>query len=113
VYPGERFGVAGPLASIRLKLQRNCLQDLALLEQASKTSDRGVIQEEVVRRFNRTRLVDWRNARPALLAKPVLEWNNPDIGDALKPYEAKFSALEPGAWLRVHEYALDEGGSAK
>jgi len=113
VYPGERFGVRGPLASIRLKLQRNCLQDLALLERASKTSDQSGIQEEAVRRFNRTRLADWRNTPPALLRKPVLEWNNPDISDALKPWEARFSALEPGAWLRVREYALDEGGRAK
>jgi Domain of unknown function (DUF4091) len=110
VYPGERFGVAGPLASIRLKLQRNCLQDLALLERLSAGSSRMRIQEEVVRRFNGTHLGDWRNTRPALLAKPVLEWNNADIEDALRPFENKFSVLDPAAWLRVHEFALEESG---
>ncbi len=106
VYPGERFGVAGPLASIRLKLQRNCLQDLVLLERKTTASARRNIQEEVARRFNGTHLADWRNTRPPLAEKPVLEWNNTDIEDALKPYEAKFSAIEPGAWLRVREFAL-------
>jgi len=101
VYPGERFGVAGPLASIRLKLQRNCLQDLALLQRTSTRQ----IQETVVQRFNGTHLSDWRNTQPALLNRPVLDWNNADIEDALKPFEAKTSVLDPNAWLRVRELA--------
>ncbi|MDQ6676574.1 MAG: DUF4091 domain-containing protein [Acidobacteriota bacterium] len=109
VYPGERFGVAGPLASIRLKLQRNCLQDLALLESASAHSSLRAIQDAVVQRFNGTHLSDWRNTRPALLKKPVLDWNNADIEDALKPYEAKFAVLDPNAWLRVREFAQETG----
>ena len=32
VYPGERFGIAAPLPSVRLKVQRNAVQDLALLK---------------------------------------------------------------------------------
>jgi hypothetical protein len=106
IYPGERFGIPGPLASIRLKLQRNCLQDLALLESAAKAGSREQVQEEVVRRFNGTRLSDWRNSRPALTAKPPLEWNNTDIDEAAKPFEARFAQIQPEAWLRVREYAL-------
>lgn len=106
VYPGERFGVAGPLACIRLKLQRDCLQDLALLNGKLKNSAREEIQAEVVQRFNGTQLGEWHNTRPALADKPVLEWNNADIEDALKPYEAKFAVVEPGAWQRVREFAL-------
>lgn len=104
VYPGERFGVSGPLASIRLKLQRNCLQDLALLRRVQP------VQEEVVSRFNRTKLSDWNAARPDLLSKPPIDWNNADIEDALGPFEARFSKLEPPAWLRVREFALREAG---
>jgi len=106
VYSGERFGRPEPLAGIRLKLQRNCLQDLALLEAASQKSSRAQIQQEVVKRYNGTRLADWHNTPPALLAKPVLEWNNADFDDALKPYEARFANLDPGAWQRVRDYAL-------
>jgi hypothetical protein len=106
VYSGERFGKAEPVASIRLKLQRNCLQDLALLEAAAQKGSRVRIQEEVVKRYNGTSLAAWQNTRPALLAKPVLEWNNADFDDALKPFEARFSNLEAGAWQRVRDYAL-------
>ena len=111
VYSGERFGTAEPLASIRLKLQRNCLQDLALLEDAvGPKSPRKQIQEEVVKRFNGTNLAAWQNTRPALLNKPVLEWNNADFEDTLKPFEARFSNLDAGAWQRVRDYTLTLGG---
>ena len=64
------------------------------------------MQAEVVRRFNGTHLADWRNSQPALTQKPVLEWNNTDIDEAMQPYEARFAQIQPDAWLRVHEYAM-------
>ncbi len=107
IYPGERFGIPGPLAAIRLKLQRNCLQDLALLESAIPAASRNQVQEEVVRRFNGTRLSDWHQVRPALADRPPLDWNNTDIEEAMKPFEARFEHLSPAAWQRVHDYALE------
>jgi Domain of unknown function (DUF4091) len=107
VYPGERFGIAGPVPSIRLKLQRNCLQDLALLETAASAGSRDAIREQVVRRFNDTTLSDWRNTRPPLASKPVLEWNNTDITEALQPFEDRFSHLQPASWERVRQFALE------
>jgi hypothetical protein len=109
VYPGDRFGSAEPLASIRLKLQRNCLQDLALLEERARQGSREQVQSEVVRRFNGTMLSQWYNTAPPLASKPVLEWNNVNIDEALTPFEQQFSKPEPGAWMRVHEYALSTG----
>lgn len=109
VYPGDRFGSAEPLASIRLKLQRNCLQDLALLEEQAQRGSRERVQSEVVRRFNGTTLSQWRNTAPPLAGKPVLEWNNVNIEEALTPFEKQFSQPEPAAWKRVHEYALSTG----
>jgi hypothetical protein len=109
VYPGDRFGSAEPLASIRLKLQRNCLQDLALLEERTRQGSREQVQSEVVRRFNGTVLSQWHNTAPPLASKPVLEWNNVNIDEALTPFEQQFSKPEPGAWMRVHEYALSTG----
>jgi hypothetical protein len=108
VYPGERFGVAGPLASIRLKLQRDCLQDLALLQRAAQRGSRERIQQEVVRRYNGTALSDWNAYHPSLPNKPVLDWDNADIVDAMKPFEERFANLPPSAWLRIHELALEE-----
>jgi hypothetical protein len=108
VYPGERFGIEEPLASIRLKLQRNCLQDLALLERAARGGSRERIKAEVVQAFNGTQLSDWRNTVSTVPKKPVLDWNNTDISEMLRPFEARFSHLEPAAWLRVRQIALRE-----
>jgi hypothetical protein len=113
IYPGERFGVEGPLASIRLKLQRNCLQDLALLEEEAKHGSRERIRDEVVRRFNGSKLSDSRNTRPELASQPVLDWNNANLGEALKPFESLFSNLQPAAWQRVREFAVEESVRAK
>ncbi|MEJ7607448.1 MAG: hypothetical protein WKF37_14575 [Bryobacteraceae bacterium] len=106
VYPGDRFGLSEPLASVRLKLQRNCLQDLALLHQRAKRLGGKTVQTEVVRRFNGTSLKDWQNTAPSLTAKPVLDWDNVQIEEALQPFEKRSSNLSPEAWMRVHEYAL-------
>src|SRR5205823_5517607 len=108
VYSGERFGLSEPLASIRLKIQRNCLQDLAMLEAAAAWTSRERVQTEVVRRFNATTLADWSNVRPGLADKPVLDWNNTDIGEADRSFEERFKNLSPSAWLRVREFALQE-----
>jgi hypothetical protein len=110
---GERFGIQAPLPSIRLKLQRDCLQDLALVERAAKTTRREHIEQEIVRRFNGTQLSDWRNTPPAIASKTVIDWTNADIGDALRPYEARFANLKPSAWAKVHEYALTETEGAQ
>ena len=44
VYSGERFGLEEPIPSIRLKLQRNTIQDLDLLEEEAKQGSRESIQ---------------------------------------------------------------------
>jgi hypothetical protein len=107
VYPGERFGIAEPLPSIRLKVQRNCLQDLALLDQAARRLTAAAVKAEVVKRFNGTSLSDWRNSRPRLADTPVLNWTNADIEDALRPFEARIGKTDPAGWVRVREYALE------
>jgi len=113
VYSGERFNIPGPVPSIRLKFQRNCLQDLALLNALCTRDSRKRLEEEVVRRFNHTQVADWSNANAKLPAKPILDWNNADFVDALKPYEARFANLDPDAWLRVREFILDRAGKAQ
>ena len=113
VYPGERFGLREPLASIRLKLQRNCLQDLALLQARTQAVSRDAVLSEVVRRYNGSSLNDWRNTAPPLASTPVLDWNNLNIEEALAPFNHRFSKVETDAWLRVRDYALTSDGSAQ
>jgi hypothetical protein len=110
VYSGERFGIEGPIPSIRLKLQRNTVQDLDLLEEDAKQGSRDGIQEQVVGLFDNTKLAQWKHSpSPPPAGKPV-DWTNSDIGDALKPYDAQFPTPQPDAWQRVHEFALKQAG---
>jgi hypothetical protein len=113
VYSGERFGLEEPIPSIRLKLQRNAIQDLDLLEEEAKQGNRESIKAQVVRLFDNTELAQWRHSPSPPPAGDPLDWNNTDIGDALKPYDAQFPKPQPDAWQRVHEYVLEHSGGVQ
>lgn len=106
VYPGDRFGIDGPLASIRLKLERNALQDLALLASFGTRRSPEALQAEAARRYNGTLPRDWSAPRPALAETDPLEWSNASIDEAI-PRDERFEKLAPGAWQRVRDYALE------
>jgi hypothetical protein len=112
VYPGDRFGVSEPLASVRLKLQRNAMQDLALLDRLARgrTED---LKGATAERFNRSRVKDWWAPRPPLADGNPADWNNADIGDASYPARRLFEKLDPEAWQRVRDYAVDLALEAK
>lgn len=105
VYPGDRFGVAEPIASIRLKIQRNAVQDVTLLDELSKRKAIGDARNQAAKRFNGTELKDWWTPRPAFADKDPLELSNADSGE---PLSLKFDKdLDAGAWQRVREYVLE------
>lgn len=109
VYPGDRFGIAGPVPSIRLKIQRNVAEDLALAEALGKQGNRDEIRREVARRFVGAKPEDWWQARPALADTDSLEWTNTDIDEAT--VNGKVSGpVEPEAWARVRAYLLELAG---
>ncbi|MCC7340865.1 MAG: DUF4091 domain-containing protein [Bryobacterales bacterium] len=104
VYPGGRFGIDGPLASARLKLQRNAVQDLALLETLQSSAGLTALRAKVAKRFNATSPSDWRSPRPKLADTDPLTWDNVTIGEAV-PEDARFGAgLDAAAWDRVRDY---------
>lgn len=105
VYPGDRFGEATPLASIRLKVQRNVMQDLALADAKAKSSTaaRDSLISALTQRFNNTRPEDWQNTRPAMASTPVLDWNNVSIDETLAPFEKRFANIDGASWARVRE----------
>jgi hypothetical protein len=100
VYSGERFGIEEPLPSIRLKLQRNALQDLALATRAGKI--------EVAKLFNQSSPDDWWSERPALAGTPAQEWSNDDLDEALKPAEARLRKADAASWHRVHSWVMQQ-----
>ncbi|WP_321475573.1 DUF4091 domain-containing protein [uncultured Paludibaculum sp.] len=105
IYPGDRFGINGPIPSIRLKIQRNAVQDVTLLNEFRKTKPIDQLRAEAARRFNGTELKDWRSPRPAYADKDPLERTNADPGPERSP---KFDAgLDAAAWQRVREYVVE------
>ncbi len=111
-YPGGRFGIKGPLASIRLKIERNCQQDLALLESVRGARRDDSVQAAAVRLFNGTKLEDWWMKRPAFADRPPEELSNADYGEA-STNEERLRRIEPGSWDRVHQFALKLASEAK
>ncbi len=105
-YPGERFGIAGPIPSIRLKIQRNFLQDISLLKALEKTHSPDFLRSEVSKRVNGTKPGDWWNPRPALANLPPEEWNNPGIEQAVASNRHHYQDWNPQYWQAVHQYIL-------
>ncbi len=106
IYPGTRFGIRGPIPTIRLKLQRNCAQDLALLNKIGAGGGLTALRREVARHYNGTSPSDWWVPRPALADRPPTEWTNPDLGDVWAPQEKMTKAIPANAWQNVHDYII-------
>lgn len=104
VYPGERFGIAGPIASVRLKLERNALQDLAVLNSFAGKRGLESLKADAAQRYNQTRVNEWRAPRPPLAETDPETWTNASIDEAM-PRDKRFDAqLDAGAWSRVRTY---------
>ncbi len=112
VYPGDRFGLAEPIPSIRLKVQRNAVQDITLLNEFRRSRPIAQLREEAARRFNKTAVDEWWSPRPAMADTDPLGWTNASIDDAL-PKKPKFENIDAGAWQRVRDYVLELAREAK
>lgn len=106
VYPGDRFGVEAPVPSIRLKIQRNCLQDLALLDSLKSRRPLDALKSEAARRFNNSTPDNWWNPRPALADLPPAEWSGTSIDDASTGTTKMLAVISPAAWSNVHAYVM-------
>lgn len=113
VYSGERFGIEEPIPSIRLKLERNCLQDLALLDSLKRRRPLDELKAEAAKRFNGSTPDEWWNPRPAFADLPSDQWTGADIDDAVKHTEQLHSHLNPNAWANVRQFTLDLASEAK
>jgi hypothetical protein len=112
VYPGDRFGIEAPIPSIRLKIQRNAVQDVTLLESFSRAMKAERLKADVARRFNDTALDEWRTPRPPMADRNPEDVSNADYEDAM-PKNPKFTALDAAAWQRVHSYTLQVAREAR
>jgi hypothetical protein len=106
VYPGDRFGIERPIPSIRLKFQRNAVQDVTLINAFARTRPIDKLRAEAVKRFNNTELEEWHTPRPPLADRNPEDVSNADYEEAM-PKNPKFTRLDPAAWQRLHAYALE------
>lgn len=113
VYSGERFGLTEPIPSIRLKIQRNCLQDLALLDSLKGRKSLDSLRAGAARRYNNSSLDDWWNPRPALADLPSDQWLGSAIEDAASHTQHALRHPAASAWYEVHQYTLSLLGEAK
>jgi hypothetical protein len=105
VYSGERFGIEGPIPSVRLKIQRNEAQDLALLRRLESRIPRDRLKAEVTRRYNGTQPGDWWFPRPAMMEESRSHWKGSGIRLAAGIPMAKLrSKIRPDSWQSVREY---------
>jgi len=107
VYPGERFGIEGPIPSVRLKIQRNCVQDLALLDSFKKRRSLDELRAAAARAYNHTTLGEWWNPRPAFAATPTYEWVGSAMEEASAPAESHLKKIASSAWPAVRAYILE------
>ena len=106
VYSGARFGIAGPIPSVRLKLQRNAVEDLTLLASFAKSKPLDELKSEAARLYNNTVPADWWNPRPGFADEPTYNWTGPTLDEASKPAMSHLEHIDPGAWARVRQYAM-------
>ena len=104
VYPGDRFGIVGPIASIRLKLERNAVQDIDLLEACARRGQANTVKAAAAQAFNKTVPDDWWTPRPALADTKPENWSNADIEDATRASPKFDKLLDAAAWQRLRRY---------
>ena len=113
VYSGERFGIEGPIPSIRLKIQRNAVQDLALLDSFKTRRPVAELREEAARRFNGSRPEEWWNPRPPMADRPSSEWTNGEIDQATAQTRKMLAKTGASSWEKVHEFVMQLAEVAK
>ncbi len=108
IYPGERFGIAGPLPSIRLKVQRNGIQDVDCLDQIARLyggvdTIRTALQREIPIRL-------WTQPPRAALELPPEEWDSRNLAEEHEPTYQRAEGLEPSWWQALRSRALGQEG---
>ncbi|MFH1707521.1 MAG: hypothetical protein ABIF71_06355 [Planctomycetota bacterium] len=104
IFPGEQFGIRGAIPCIRLKLQRDFLQDVALA-MGLHGRDASAAQAAALAGLAPA---DWSvAAKPALLDRDPVTWNNPDIGEAVK-IKASAELTDAGWALKLRSGLLAE-----
>jgi len=103
IYPGERFGIPGPIPSIRLKLERNGIQDIDLLNQAA--SLRGALEETRQELAAEVPIQLWERPPTAACVLPPEEWDSRNLRTEIEPGTIPLPKLDPLWWTAIRRRA--------
>ena len=106
VYSGDRFGLRDPIPSVRLKIQRNAVQELTLLDSFKARHGLDTLKAEATKQFNGSTPDQWWNPRPAFADQPTYEWTNSEMNAATAHTRKLFARLDADAWNRVRQSIL-------
>jgi hypothetical protein len=98
-YPGERFGIPGPIPSIRLKLQRNAVQDINLLDARPGPARRTLVEHIPVRL--------WEKPPAVVRQLPPEEWDSRNLSGSQDDRMSETQPLDPLWWADVRAAALE------
>jgi hypothetical protein len=103
-YPGERFGIDGPIPSLRLKVMRNGIQDIDLLNQAAlRDGGLAAARAKLIRTVG---VPVWQRPPRVARERPPEEWDSVNLGAEHEPIAAPDERLGPGWWAIVREQAF-------
>ncbi len=113
VYPGDRFGIKGPIPSVRLKIQRNCVQDITLAHSLKSERPLEELKAGVTQRYNGTEPGQWWLKRPPMADRPPYEWTNSDFEEASAGSQQLMSKLDANSWQSVHRFIMQLASEGK
>ncbi|HKT12760.1 MAG TPA: hypothetical protein VJW77_13135 [Terriglobia bacterium] len=103
VYPGDRFGLRDPIPSVRLKIQRNAVQELTLLDSFKARHGIEALKAEATKQFNGSTPAEWWDPRPPFAGQPTYEWTDPEMTAATAHTSKLFAHIDADAWERVRQ----------
>ena len=102
MYPGEKFGIFGPIASSRLKVQRNAMQDINLLEIVAQSRGKDKVKADLIPTIP---IELWDSKPSGIRELPPDEWCKENLESDIEPNEMKADKIDPLWWQAVRDYA--------
>jgi hypothetical protein len=104
IYPGERFGIKGPIPSIRLKVQRNGIQDIDLIDQTTRaTGNAASVREELEQVVP---IPVWKVPPRTAEELPPEDWDSRNLAEEHEPVHQQRGPLDPFWWQALRDRAL-------
>ncbi|MBA3846010.1 MAG: DUF4091 domain-containing protein [Planctomycetes bacterium] len=105
IYPGERFGIDGPIASIRLKIERNGVQDIDLMSlRAGGGAD--ALRADLAKKIA---IKVWKEPSKVARVMDPADWDSFNLEVGHEPGSNALDRTDPAWFSAIRSYA--NGGS--